>query len=424
MSRKVLSLNRHWFYRPDFKIEYVQREEPDAVFEEVSLPHSNIELSYNYLNEESYQFVSCYRKKLSFSESYKEKRIFLDFEGVMAYADVFFNGEIAGSHKGGYTPFSVEITDLIRFDLENTLAVRVDSSERNDIPPFGGMIDYLTYGGIYREVFLRSVSGVFIENVFSKAGNVLSEKKGLSISIFLNNDMGLSGEFRLEANLEKNKIILAETSALILLNSKTGRNNNTLELNFENLSGITLWDIENPCLYNLNVILNYNEKEIDSFSTRIGFRQADWRTNGFYLNGNRLKICGLNRHQSYPYVGYAMPERAQKKDADILKYELTLNAVRTSHYPQSRHFLDRCDEIGLLVIEEMPGWQHIGSAEWKENALESISGMIRRDWNHPSIVLWCVRINESKDDHDFYTLTNILAHNLDPAEKNRRGQVY
>ena len=104
-----------------------------------------------------------------------------------------------------------------------------------------------------------------------------------------------------------------------------------------------------------------------------------------------------------------MPERVQRRDADILKYELGLNLVRTSHYPQSVHFLDRCDEIGLLVFEEIPGWQHIGDAEWKKVACQSLREMIERDWNHPSIFLWGVRINESGDDHDFYTETNRIA---------------
>lgn len=133
------------------------------------------------------------------------------------------------------------------------------------------------------------------------------------------------------------------------------------------------------------------------------------------MNGRKIKLLGLNRHQSYPYVGYAMPKRAQRRDADVLKEELGLNMVRTSHYPQSRHFLDRCDEIGLLVFEEIPGWQHIGGEAWKEQAVRDVEDMIIRDRNHPSIVIWGVRINESQDDHDLYTRTNELARKLDPT---------
>lgn len=130
-----------------------------------------------------------------------------------------------------------------------------------------------------------------------------------------------------------------------------------------------------------------------------------------------MKLIGLNRHQSWPYAGYAMPRRIQRKDAQILKEELGCNMVRTSHYPQSRHFLDACDELGLLVMEEIPGWQHIGDEAWKERSLKELEDMIIRDYNRPSIVLWGVRINESQDDHSFYERTNALAHSMDSGRQ-------
>jgi beta-galactosidase len=130
-----------------------------------------------------------------------------------------------------------------------------------------------------------------------------------------------------------------------------------------------------------------------------------------------LKLRGLNRHQAWPYVGYAMGRRAQERDAEILRRFLRCNIVRTSHYPQSPWFLDHCDRIGLLVLEEIPGWQHIGGREWKQEAVNNVRRMIERDWNHPSIVLWGVRINESADDHDLYAETNRLARELDPTRQ-------
>lgn len=144
-----------------------------------------------------------------------------------------------------------------------------------------------------------------------------------------------------------------------------------------------------------------------------GFRKAEFRSDGFYLNGRKFKIRGLNRHQSYPYVGYAMPASMQRLDADILKNELGLNGVRTSHYPQSHDFLNRCDELGLLVFTEIPGWQHIGDEEWKAQAVENVRDMVLQYRNHTSIILWGVRINESKDDDLFYEQTNRVAHELD-----------
>ena len=156
---------------------------------------------------------------------------------------------------------------------------------------------------------------------------------------------------------------------------------------------------------------------IDNLSERFGFRSAEFTKNGFILNGNPLKIRGLNRHQSFPYVGYALGKSAQYKDAEILKYDLRINLVRTSHYPQSKHFLNRCDEIGLLVFEEIAGWQHIGDKEWQNKSIENVQNMIERDWNHPSIILWGVRINESPDNHEFYLKTNQVAHQLDSTRQ-------
>ena len=180
---------------------------------------------------------------------------------------------------------------------------------------------------------------------------------------------------------------------------------------------VKLWDIENPKLYEIKVKLLKGSEVIDEYKDTFGFREAEFRQDGFYLNGRRVKLVGLNRHQAYPYVGYAMPQRVQEKDAEILKYELGLNIVRTSHYPQSIHFLRKCDEIGLLVFEEIPGWQHIGDEAWQAESIKNVKEMIKRDYNRPSIVLWGVRINESQDSHEFYVKTNAMAKSLDPIRQ-------
>ena len=141
-------------------------------------------------------------------------------------------------------------------------------------------------------------------------------------------------------------------------------------------------------LYEVKTELLQNGNVLDENITLFGFRTAVFLQDGFYLNGKKVKLRGLNRHQSYPYVGYAMPESMQKRDADILKNELGVNAVRTSHYPQSRHFVERCDELGLLVFTEIPGWQHIGDEIWKKQAVENVKDMVEQYRNHPSVILW------------------------------------
>jgi beta-galactosidase len=180
---------------------------------------------------------------------------------------------------------------------------------------------------------------------------------------------------------------------------------------------VKLWDLASPNLYSVHVRLMSGGQVHDQDSRRIGFREATFTDHGFEINGKVMKLRGLDRHQTFPFVGQAMPGRVQRQDATILRKKLKCNIVRTSHYPQSRHFLDACDEMGLLVLEEIPGWQHIGDEAWKLISIDNVSRMIRRDWNHPSIILWGVRINESEDDHGFYVRTNAVAHKLDPTRQ-------
>ena len=419
--RKVVGLNQGWYYCDSFCEEFLQHEFDGHPWQEVTLPHANKEIPYNYFDERDYQFVSTYRRKLAIDPGDQNKRLFLDFEGVMAAADVYLNQVLVGAHRGGYTPFSCDISHAVDFGGDNQLVVVADSTERPDIPPFGNVMDYLCYGGIYRDVSLRVVDHVFIENVFAKPKNVLAQAKGLEVDVYINNPLNRAAAGQLCASLSRDERIIAQACREFKLD-QLGIQVETL--NLSNLTDVELWDLDTPNLYKLVVELKTNLPTEDSFAVRIGFREAVVQPDGFYLNGRRVKIRGLNRHQAWPYVGYAMPKRAQQDDADILKYELGVNTVRTSHYPQSRHFLDRCDEIGLLVIEEIPGWQHIGDDQWKQLACEHVREMIQRDWNHPSVFLWGVRINESRDDHDFYTETNRIARELDPTRQTCGVRVH
>lgn len=409
--RKVISLNNEWYYKPSFSPQDIlcPQEKAQTAFEQVALPHTNRELPYHYFSDQDFRFVSCYKKYLFFSSENRGKLVFLDFEGVMTYAEVYVNGVLAGSHKGGYTGFSVAITDFIRWDAENEITVSVDSTERPDIPPFGGQIDYLTFGGIYREVQLRMVEPTYLESLFVKTDDVLQEQKRMCAEVLVQT-AGQSG-CELTVSLYDEGVCLAQKEMTVSAQESAV----TVEL--KEITQVSLWTLEQPKLYQVVCTLKKDGEVVDEICEKIGFRQARFEPDGFFLNGERVKLRGLNRHQSFPYVGYAMPERVQKKDADILKHELGLNVVRTSHYPQSKHFLNRCDEIGLLVFEEIPGWQHIGDEAWKEQAVEDVRQMILRDRNHPSIILWGVRINESLDDHEFYLKTNEMAHQLDPTRQ-------
>ena len=412
--RRIFPLNHEWLYSERSTPDATGVKFDDKSFQRVNLPHTNKMLPINGFDEKEYMFVSVYCKHFKLPNELRNQKVFVDFGGVMTAAKVYINGQALGEYRGGYTPFSFELTKNINWNTDNVLAVEVDSTERADIPPFGGMIDYLTFGGIYRDVNLRIVNNVFIENVFAKPINVLQENRSLNVEISLSNTP--DSNFELSVSLFDGAKIVAQTELKTLVVNRNERDHRQKVL-IENLNAIELWDTGKPKLYDVRVTLSQNNKILDHYETRIGFREAKFTPEGFYLNGKHLKLRGLNRHQTFPFVGQAMPARVQKRDAWILRKELNCNIVRTSHYPQSPHFLDACDEYGLLVLEEIPGWQHIGDQAWKDLSVQYVETMIKRDWNHPSIILWGARVNESGDDHDFYTKTNALAHRLDDSRQ-------
>jgi beta-galactosidase len=413
-GRLVLPLNRNWRYSKSFVEGGHEREFDDSAFDHVVVPHTNIRLPWHSFDDKSYEFVSLYRRRFKLPAEARGKHVFIDFEGVMTASTVWINGVRLGEYKGGYTPFSFDLTPHLDFDGENVLAVDVDSTERPDIPPFGYQIDYLTFGGIYREVSLRIVPGTFIENIFAKPRNVLTPHPSFDVDCFLMSLEALKEPLTLEVDLRDGDRVVASNS-LPIPPSDAAAEPVAHSIHLDKLGAIKLWDLSSPNLYTVHVRLLQGTQLVDGDTRTVGFRQAEFTDHGFELNGKVLKLRGLDRHQTFPFTGQAMPSRVQRRDAEVLRRNLHCNIVRTSHYPQSRHFLDACDEYGLLVLEEIPGWQHIGDEPWKLIAIDNVSRMIRRDWNHPSIVLWGVRINESQDDHDFYTRTNDLAHRLDPT---------
>jgi len=415
-GRLVLPMNRNWRFSRAVADGAHARDFDDSAYERVVIPHTNARLPWHSFDEKSYEFVSSYRRRFKLPAEARGKRVFVDFEGAMTASTVWINGQRLGEYKGGYTPFSFDLTPHLDFDGENVLAVDLDSSERPDIPPFGYQIDYLTFGGIYREVSLRIVPATFIENVFAKPKEVLTDHPSLDVDCYIQRMEASRDALTLEVSLRDGDRVLAKgTQKIPAAQAATEPAAYTVHL--EKLGAIKLWDLTHPNLYNVQVRLLRGTQAVDEVSRIIGFREAQFTDHGFELNGKVIKLRGLDRHQTFPFVGQAMPGRAQRRDAHILRHKLRCNIVRTSHYPQSRHFLDACDEIGLLVLEEIPGWQHIGDEPWKLISIDNVGRMIRRDWNHPSIILWGVRINESKDDHDFYVRTNALAHKLDPTRQ-------
>ncbi|AJY44626.1 glycoside hydrolase family 2 protein [Martelella endophytica] len=373
--------------------------------EKVRLPHTAVELPFNYFDETLYQRAFTYQKVFAYDPAFDGQRVSLVFDAAMADSVVWLNGIELITHKDGYTPFEVEIGPHLK-DGDNLLTVKIDGSENPEIPPFGNVIDYLTFAGIYRDVWLKVTTPVAIENVKIETPDALAPQKSVHAVVHL---IGEPTEGTLRATL-------FDAAGHSIAHAESAVSGSQASLDMSGLENIRLWDIDDPALYTLTVTLE-TEAGTDAFHSRFGFRTVSFAIDGFRLNGRPLKLRGLNRHQSWPHLGYAMGRRGQEKDADILKFDLACNVARTSHYPQSKYFLDRCDEIGLLVFEEIPGWQHIGGDGWKQESIANVRRMITRDWNHPSIIIWGVRINESPDDHDFYAETNRLARELDTTRQ-------
>lgn len=378
----------------------------------VTIPHTVLPLRPTHGDHTASFGVFQYGRTINISPEQANQRTYLDFDGAMIATTVIVNGRRFPEHRGGYTPFSVDISSALTVG-ENAVIVLLDTSERADIPPFGGRVDFLAPGGIYREVFLRSVAPVHLSDLVVRTDS-LSTESALHCLVELTNTTTAAATRECEVTIrDKDGTSAANHRATITI--PPGITTKTISIPVEPAT-LTRWTLTTPTLYHARCILSTDDTTHDLLETRFGVRTATFTPDGtFLLNEEPLFLIGLNRHQTFPWIGGAAPKRLQRYDADIIKYELGCSIVRTSHYPQSTHFLDRCDEIGLLVFEEIPGWQHLGDASWKELCLRDVDAMIRRDRNHPSIILWGVRINESPDDHDLYTATNALARTLDPT---------
>ena len=408
--RRSYELNRGWRFLPQAADNALEPAFDDSRADRITLPHANVRLPWHSFDDRAYEIVSVYRRHFRAPAAWRGYRVFADFDGAMTASTVAINGHAFQEYKGGYTPFSVELTDHLHPDADNLLAVKLDSTERADIPPFGGRIDYLTFGGIYRDVRLRVVPKTFLANVFARPVRVMEPERGLEVRCWLDGPVAAGAKLAVE--LRGGNRVLATGQAPV---ENSGAPYHQVAI--DRAGDVQLWDLAQPKLYQVLVTLSNPDASHDEYTTSIGFRDARFTPAGFMLNGKHVKLRGLDRHQTFPFVGGAMPARVQRRDADVLRRELKTNIVRTSHYPQSPAFLDRCDEIGLLVLEEIPGWQHIGDKSWQDLAVRNVGEMIQRDWNHPSIVLWGVRINESQDNHDFYTRTNQSAHSLDDTRQ-------
>jgi len=421
-ASRTMPLNQDWLFS-EHDPAALEEEFDDRAFSRITLPHCVTPLSWQNWNPQNWEKICTYRLHFSLPRDFTGQRVFVEFEHVMISTTPVINGHKLPEHLGGFLPFRCEITPFCKD--ENVLAVAVDSRWLN-IPPEGSpkgpsSIDYLLPGGITGLVRLRAFPQIFISDVVAKPVNVLKSNRLLEITCSIDAASVAQTGLHVETSLQDRGRVIHRSKARLDL-KHTGESQVTLTLT--GLEHVSVWDVEAPHLYDLSVTLFVHGQALHEYRTRVGFREARFELDGFFLNGRRLQLFGLNRHELYPYVGRAMPSRVLRKDAEILRRELNCNAVRCSHYPQSEAFLDACDELGLLVWEEIPGWQYIGDEAWQELAVRDVKEMVRRDRNHPSIVIWGVRINESRNDPTLYRRTKEAAKALDDSRPTSGSMVY
>ena len=407
--------NDGWLFTPVFDPAIVRPECPELTLEPVRLPHTVKALPYNYCNENDYQKLSGYRREFFAPKEWEGRTVLLTFGAVAHDATVFCNGRRVFHHSCGYTAFTVDLTSALHLGQKNVVAVRCDSREDLNIPPFGGQMDFLTYGGICRAVCLDVKEPAYLRDVFIET----KAEGGFRIyTATVGETVGCTLQAEIRSPSGSRAFYTGELSLPI-----TGA-----------LNSVHPWSIEHPTLYTLTVRLirpgtgGLPDRALDEKSCRFGFRTLQFVAGGLYLNGQRVELRGLNRRQSYAYQGYAMPDSIQRLDAQLLKKQLGCNAVRLTT-PPSPAFLDACDELGLLVFVEMPGWQHVGDDIWKAQALQNCREMVCQCRSHPSIFLWGVRVSGSADDESFYKRTNETVRRLDPTRptagtrSTRRSQL-
>ena len=423
--------NQGWLFGGGYRPGSAGPGYDDSGFTPVTLPHTVTPLSWGHWDPARWEKVWIYRKHFD-RPGPPGDRVFVDFDGVMVNATVLLNGTVVSSHQGGYLPWSTELTGGL-VTGRNVLAVIVDARWL-PVPPDGApggapAIDYLEPGGIYRDATLRVVPDVFVSDVFAKPVNVLSARRAVHIQAALDGAAvhgaapdvtTLAGPVRVTAELLDGSRTLAATGTSVSL---AAAGTAVANLRLTSLGHVTLWSPDTPKLYTIRTTVSPGRPAMHSVVTRIGFREAVFRPDGFYLNGHRRTIFGLNRHQLFPYTGMAACRRLQRRDAELLRYELNCEMVRCSHYPQSPHFLDACDEIGLMVWAEPPGWQYVGDAAWHDLVEANTRDLVLRDRNRPSVIVWGTRLNETADYPGLYARTRRLARDLDGTRQTTGAMV-
>lgn len=402
-ARIDVPFNAQWrFHLGDTALPGRGMEEPG--WQKVSLPHTpRIE---PYPTARPYQGVCWYRKTFTPDAGWKGRLVALEFGAAMHSAVVLLNGKPVATHVGGYLPFVVSVSNGLKYGEVNELAVRLDNSDNSLVPPGkpNAGLDFCCFGGLYRGARLIVTDKVHLsaspEMSWSPATTVFPRCLAVSAA---------EATLEVAARIANDGDTAAAAALRLTLQSPDGREVARLETlprtvpadgGWDCRPRLTvkqprLWHPDSPYLYTLKTTVLTDGKPVDEVTQRLGIRRFEVKPEGLFVNGKPFVPRGANRHNDYPFLGNAIPDNAQYRDAKLLK-DAGFNFLRLAHYPQSPAFLDACDELGIFVMECIPGWQHFDpNPVFADTAKQNVRDMVRRDRHHPCVLLWEMSLNET-----------------------------
>ena len=386
-------------------------------WEKVNLPHSAKLIDELDPKATSFQGVVRYRKAFEALPSYEGKRVVLKVEAAMQVADYWVNGKRLGPHTGGYLPFEIDLSGTLGKGRDATVLLELDNRDHPEFNPgrSQSQLDFTYAGGLYRNVWLEVTNPEHIEDVYAAAASASSQSARVDVQVTARNTAA-SSKVQIDLYDPEGRIV-ARTFHTAPLPS---------QIVFE-LPKPQLWDLDHPRLYRAVTTLSDGNETVDRLETRFGIRQLIFdNKNGLFLNGKPLRLEGSNRHMAFPMVGNAASDAAQYREAKQLK-SLGLNILRLAHYPQSPAFLDACDELGIFVIDPIPGWQFFkNTPEFKQHVLDDVRQTVLRDRNHPCVAIFETCLNETYGASDeFWRRCSDTAHRaFHPGQFYTGGDSY
>jgi len=354
----------------------------------------------------SYEGVSWYRKHFTLDNSYQGRKIFIEFEAINTRADVWVNGTLVPTtpHYGGYLPFTVDITDYVVFGgAENVIAVKADNTD-DPYTPIGNST-WFNWGGIYRDAWLHITDKLHVTDavyadivagggIFVTYPSVTTSEAQVQVKTHIENEYAVTKNCTVKTSILDADARVVNTTEMSNSQSIAAGSDHTFTQS-STVDDPCLWHPDHPYLYTVRTEVYDGSSIVDTYQTRIGIRSISFsRAEGFKINGQTLRFRGTNRLQDYPYIGYAMGNLGQRRDAEKLK-EAGFEFVRTSHYPQDPAFMEACDELGIMILDEIPGCFYVGGSTFKSRSYQNMRDMIRRDRNHPCVIAWELSLNET-----------------------------